>query len=113
MRDKVDFEKKNDDLVYALELKEHTEETRQLKKEDDIHSWKKKRHTQYIQRVMSNRMHEEFMVENSKKEYQLELVNEMLDNEDSRQQNAKTERRRQKEFKRLDRDYERKLDDAE
>lgn len=102
LREKVDFEKKNDDIIQSLETKEKQYEDKQRQREMDLHNWKKKRHTQYIQRVQSNKMHEEFMIENSKKEYQLELVNEMLDNEDHRQQLAKSERKRQKEFKRLD-----------
>lgn len=113
MREKVGYEKKNDDLIQNLEQKEQQYENKQRQREEDLHTWKKKRHTQYIQRVQSNKMHEEFMVENSKKEYQLELVNEMLDNEDQRQSMARTERKRQKEFKRLDQQYEKKLEDAE
>lgn len=62
---------------------------------------------------MRTKEHKDFMIMNQKKEYQLELVNELLDKEEGRQNAQQEERKRQKHYQKMDKEYERKKLEAE
>jgi hypothetical protein len=113
IRDKVLFEAEKDEEVREIEKRNQAAERRRLKQTEALHKWKKRRHEEFVERQMRNKSHQEFMLENQKKEYQLELLNELLDKEEMRQERVKEERKRQKKFKKLDREYERKKMEAE
>ena len=98
IRNKVALEAEKAEQIREIEEREKMAELRRLRQTEALHQWKKQKHEDFVERRVRNKSHTEFMVDNQKKEYQLELLNELLDKEENRQSRAKEERQRQKKF---------------
>lgn len=109
IKDRVQNDAEIDKKIKEIELKnEEAEQWRLLEKEKE-HKLKKERHIDYVKWTLAYNAHQNFLHQNMKNEFKIELINDVLTKEEKRQKSLQEQRNKQLEYQREDDEYEWKL----